>query len=402
MTSEARTALGLTTLLAPVLPDDFFRHHWERKPLHLSRGDPHYYDSVLTNQDLEFVISSTDLRYPAIQLARNGAYLAPEAYTKNIKHGSEFFNGVPDIAQIQSEYRSGSTVVLPAMQRTWAPLRELCEALENDFSHPVHANAYLTPGDSPGFTPHYDTHEVFVLQVAGTKRWRLFEPPSTLPHRTQPFTPAGYVLPAAPILELELKPGDLLYLPRGYVHAAHTSRKHSAHVTIGITVYTWVELLSELVSASKELPDFRTALPPGFATDGDITKTLKEGLSRCVRVLQDKSDGDRVIANFLQRVRSARARPGGTFQSDARVIGLQTRLKTPDASRYRISMEARGTILEFDDRKFALPDKIRVTVDDMCKRNLFRPGDLSGPLDNDGKLRLARYLHEEHFLTLAD
>jgi hypothetical protein len=127
MTSEARTAFGLTTLLAPVLPDDFFRHHWERKPLHLSRGDAHYYDSVLTNQDLEFIISSTDLRYPAIQLARNGAYLAPEAYTKNVKHGSEFFNGVPDIAQIQSEYRSGSTVVLPAMQRTWAPLRELCE-----------------------------------------------------------------------------------------------------------------------------------------------------------------------------------------------------------------------------------------------------------------------------------
>jgi ribosomal protein L16 Arg81 hydroxylase len=402
MTSEARTSFGLMALLAPVLPDDFFRDHWERKPLHLSRDDVHYYDCVLTNQDLEVIISSTDLRYPAIQLARNGAYLAPEAYTKNIKHGSEFFNGVPDMAQIQSEYRSGSTVVLPAMQRTWAPLRELCEALENDFSHPVHANAYLTPGDSPGFTPHYDTHEVFVLQVAGTKRWRVFEPPLTLPHRTQPFTPMGYVLPAAPILELELKQGDLLYLPRGYVHAAHTSQRHSAHVTIGITVYTWVELLSELVGASKELADFRTALPPGFAADADIKKSLKESLSRCIRILQDQGDGDRVIENFLERVRSARVRPGGIFQSDARVIGLQTRLKTPDTSRYRISMEARGTILEFEGRKFALPDKIRVTVNDMCKRKLFRPGDLSGPLDNDGKLRLARYLHGEHFLTLVD
>jgi Cupin superfamily protein len=157
MMNETRTAFGLAALLAPVPPDDFFRDHWERKPLHLSRGDAHYYDPLLTNRDLDVIISSTDLRYPAIQLARNGAYLAPEAYTRNIKHGSEFFNGIPDIAQIQSEYRAGSTVVLPAMQRTWAPLRELCEALENDFSHPVHANAYLTPGDSPGFIPHYDT-----------------------------------------------------------------------------------------------------------------------------------------------------------------------------------------------------------------------------------------------------
>lgn len=402
MTSEARTTFGLTALLAPVLPDHFFRDHWERKPLHLSRGDAHYYDSVLTNQDLEAIISSSDLRYPAIQLARNGAYLAPEAYTKNIKHGSEFFNGVPDIAQIQSEYRSGSTVVLPAMQRTWAPLRELCEALENDFSHPVHANAYLTPGDSPGFTPHYDTHEVFVLQVAGTKRWRVFEPPLTLPHRTQPFTPAGYVLPAAPILELELKQGDLLYLPRGYVHAAHTSQRHSAHVTIGITVYTWVEVLSELVGSSKELTDFRTALPRRFAVaDDDMKKSLKEGLSRCLRALQDNGDGDRVIENFLQRVRSARVRPGGTFESDARVIGLHTRLKTPDASRYRISMEERGTILEFEGKKFVLPDKIRTAVNEMCAKKSFRPGELAGPLDNNGKLNLVRYLHQERFLTVV-
>jgi len=185
MNDQAQTrAFDLTALIAPARPEDFFLEHWERKPFHLSRGDARYYDALLTNGDLENIISSGDLRYPAIQLARNGSYLPAEAYTKNIKHGSEFFNGVPDLGQIQSEYRSGATVVLPALQRTWAPLRELCAGLENEFSHAVHANAYLTPGDSPGFTPHYDTHEVFVLQIAGTKRWRIYEPPLTLPHRT--------------------------------------------------------------------------------------------------------------------------------------------------------------------------------------------------------------------------
>ncbi len=185
MSSQAHTkAFDLTALIAPARPEDFFRDHWERKPLHLSRGDARYYDSILTNLDLESIISSADLRYPAIQLAKNGSYLSAEAYTRNIKHGSEFFNGVPDIGQIQSEYRSGATVVLPALQRTWAPLRELCAALENEFSHAAHAYAYLTPGNSPGFTPHYDTHEVFVLQIAGMKRWCLYEPPLTLPHRT--------------------------------------------------------------------------------------------------------------------------------------------------------------------------------------------------------------------------
>jgi ribosomal protein L16 Arg81 hydroxylase len=401
MTYQAQTkAFNLSMLLAPISREDFLRDHWERKPLHLSRGDAHYYDSILTNGDLENIISTGDLRYPAIQVARNGSYLAPEAYTRNIKHGSEFFNGVPDIGQIQSEYRTGSTVVLPALQRTWAPLRKLCAALENDCSHAAHANAYLTPGDSPGFTPHYDTHEVFVLQIAGTKRWRLFEPPLLLPHRTQPFTPVGYALPA-PILEFDLKPGDLLYLPRGYVHAANTAESHSAHITVGMTVYTWVELISELIASSRDIPGFRAALPLGFANRGDIKKTLREGLVRCVDQLRDHMDGDRVVETFLQKVRFGRAPPEGTFQSEVTVIGLQTQLRAPAADRYRISMENRSTILKFEGRKFILPDRIRTTIDDMCIRKSFRLSDLSGPLDDDGKLTLARYLVGERFLTVV-
>jgi ribosomal protein L16 Arg81 hydroxylase len=262
MTNGAeRAAFDAVALLAPLGFEAFLREHWERKPLPLPRNDPAYYARVLTNADLDGIISSADLRYPAIQLAKNGSYLAPEAYTTHVRHGTESFTGVPDMRQIQSEYRSGATVVLPALQRTWAPLRQLCAALEDQFSHPAHANAYLTPGESPGFTPHYDTHEVLVLQIAGSKRWRVFPPPRALPHRSQTFTPVGYVVPP-PLLELELNAGDLLYLPRGYVHAAHTSQGHSAHVTIGITVYTWVELIGELANAAKEIPALRAALPP--------------------------------------------------------------------------------------------------------------------------------------------
>jgi ribosomal protein L16 Arg81 hydroxylase len=394
-------AFDFTALIAPASPELFFNEYWERQPIHLSRGNADYYDSVLTNGDLERIISAADLRYPAIQLARNGSYLAPEAYTKNIKHGSESFNGVPDLGQIQSEYRAGSTVVLPALQRTWQPLRELCATLEGYFSHAVHANAYLTPGDSPGFTPHYDTHEVFVLQIAGSKRWRLFEPPVTLPHRTQPFTPIGYVLPA-PILELDLKAGDLLYLPRGYVHAAETVGGHSAHVTIGITVYTWVDLVAELAASASEIAGFRTALPPGFATRDDLKSTLTGGLARCMDLLRENSDCQHLIDSFLQKVRSRRPPPDRTFQSQVRVIGLHTRLRIPEADRYRVSFEDRNATLEFDGRKFLLPNKIRVTVEDMCKRMSFTPRELAGPLDIDAKLNLVRYLHEERFLTFTD
>ena len=239
------------------------------------------------------------------------------------------------------------------------------------------------------------------MQVAGQKRWRVFEPPLTLPHRSQPFTPVGYTLPA-PILELELKQGDFLYLPRGYVHAANTAHGHSAHLTIGITVYTWVELIAELVNAATEIPALRTALPPGFIAREDLKKTLQQNLTQCLNLLRDNADGERLVGSFLQKVNSNRVRPQEAFNSDARVIGLQTRLKTPDAGSYRISVEQRGVVMEFSGKKFVLPEKIRTTIDEMCRRQSFRPGELSGPLDTEGKLTLARYLHGERFLTLAD
>ncbi len=396
-----KTAFDPTALISPLGFEDFFREHWERKPLHLSRGDAHYYDNVLTNADLESIISSADLRYPAVQLAKNGSYLPPEAYTRNIKHGTESFIGVPDLQQVQSEYRSGATVVLPALQRTWTPLRRLCAALEDQFSHPVHANAYLTPGDSPGFTPHYDTHEVFVLQIAGTKRWRVFRPPQLLPHRSQPFAPIGFTLPP-PLLTLDLRPGDLLYLPRGFVHAAHTSNGHSAHVTIGITVYTWVELIGELAGAAKDIAALRASLPPGFASREELKQTLRQNLDQCLELLRGNVDAARLIDGFLQKVTSARARPQDAFNSQATVVGLQTRLKTPDTGNYRLSTERGRVVMEFAGKKFVLPDDIRATIDEMCRKPAFRPIDLSSPLSNEGRLTLSRYLYGEGFLKLAE
>ncbi len=242
---------------------------------------------------------------------------------------------------------------------------------------------------------------MFVVQIAGTKHWRVFDPPRKLPHRSQTFSPIGYNLPA-PILELDLNPGDLLYLPRGYVHAANAVGGHSAHLTIGITVYTWVELIAELANAAKDMPALRAALPPGFATRAELKATLRQHLPQYLELLRDNADFQRLIDGFVHRVTSARAGPQPVFDSDIRAIGLQTHLRTPAAGSYRISIEDSSAILEFEGRKFVLPDPIRATIDDMCNRKSFRLTDLSGPLDNDGKLNLARYLHGERFLTLVD
>ena len=105
----------LARLLKPVNPEDFFAEYWERKPLHIQRRDQDYYGNLLSQQDLENIISSTDMRYPAIKLVPKGsnAFYRPETYTTNFRHGNDVFNGVADIDKVFAEYRAGATVALP-------------------------------------------------------------------------------------------------------------------------------------------------------------------------------------------------------------------------------------------------------------------------------------------------
>jgi ribosomal protein L16 Arg81 hydroxylase len=309
-----------TRLIQPISPDDFFAEYWEKKPLLIQRHDPGYYQSLISYQDMENYISRTDARYPAIKLVKKGAtyfdaFYPPEFYTVNVKHGADVFAGMVDTDKVIAAYRAGSSVALPELHLSWDPLGALCATLEKYFDHAVRVNAYITPGNSKGFAPHYDTHEVIVLQIGGKKCWRVYEPPFLLPLVAQKFNPNNYITPQQPLLEVILEPGDLLYLPRGYVHAAATTPdSFSAHATIGITPYTWMELAAQMFMSCMESPRFRRALPPGFVRRGELKETLRQGLIEMLDELKENGDFDKFIDTFKNRVVSDRGRNQGSFQ----------------------------------------------------------------------------------------
>ena len=388
----------LSRLLRPLSPEHFFAAHWEREPLRLQRGDRSYYDSLLTRANLEQYLSSADARYPAIRLARSGAFYPPEAYTRDVKYGDEVFRGVPDVEKIFTEYMSGATVTLPGLHRTWPPLGRLCTRLESELDHSVHTNAYLTPPRASGFTPHYDTHEVFVLQIAGVKHWRIYPPPLTLPHRSQTFSPDRYELPGTPLMEFDLAAGDLLYLPRGYVHTTTARESSSAHVTIGITVYTWVELLSELLQSSVDLPELRAALPPGFAHRPQVQEQLSQRLGELIDRVRVSADTAAVSERLIARVRSLKARPPTRFQTDPAEIEPDSRLRVADGIEYRVLREGESLILELAGRRVRLQSAVAPTLEAACRAESFTARSLASDLSLDARLALLRYLHGLGFL----
>jgi hypothetical protein len=385
------------SLLHPISIVEFLGSYWECQPLLIHRGDPGFYEGLLTNRDLEDIISTSDLRYPAIRLAKNGSYYPPQAYTTDITLGRLTFNGAPDVNRISLEYGNGATISLPLLHRTWAPLSSLCIRLEEALDYAAHANVYITPGEAAGFPPHYDTHEVLVLQIAGKKKWLIDAPPLRLPHTSQRFTAATYT-PGPRKMELELVAGDALYLPRGYVHSTTTSEYHSAHVTIGVNVLTWADLAHEFMPSCFENEEYRRALPPGFASRAELRPALKQQLMRLLPGVP--IDPDVLIDRAVALVNSGRRPTPPRFRADVNVVTANSLLQTPLKQRYEAAHNKDQLVLGFEGKRFAFPGAMAGILEAMCARATFRVADLhlAGGFDTEALLTFARALQSIGFL----
>ncbi len=144
-------------------------------------------------------------------------------------------------------------MVLQALHRVWPPIIDYCGDLAAELGHPVQANAYITPPQNQGFSNHYDVHDVFVLQIAGEKEWTIHAPVHPAPLRDQPWTDRRAAVEQrageAPLIQTVLSPGDCLYLPRGFLHAARACGGVSSHLTLGVHTWTRYTLAESLLAA---------------------------------------------------------------------------------------------------------------------------------------------------------
>ena len=216
--------------------DAFARDTWSRAPL-LSTyddfraaqapsgasGSPSAFGDLFSLDAVDELLSRRGLRTPFIRIAKDGTVVAERRYTRSGGTGALIGDQVAD-DRVLSLFADGHTVVLQGLHRLWPPLIDFAGALTSDLGHPVQINAYITPPSSQGFSAHYDVHDVFVLQVAGEKRWRIHAPVRPDPLRDEPWTDHRAAVEEraaeAPLIDAVLRPGDALYLPRGYLHAA--------------------------------------------------------------------------------------------------------------------------------------------------------------------------------------
>lgn len=307
---QPRPAAALPRLIGDTSIAEFAENHWGRRPLRASAGPV---DDLFSGDAVDELISVRGLRAPFLRVAKDGRTFGDREFTSGGGVGATVADQLNDDL-IWRHFEAGATLVLQALHRSYEPVLRFTQDLAADLGHPCQVNAYVTPPQNTGFSDHYDVHDVFVVQVEGEKRWRIREPVWPLPLRDQPWNQRRDAVEGAastsPLDEFVMTPGDVLYLPRGFLHSATAMGEVSIHLTIGVHQWTRHHLAEQLTAAAlRRLADdegIRASLPLGVdvadpTTWGSEARAVRGALVAAIEGLPDEA-----VAGLL----GAKARAG--------------------------------------------------------------------------------------------
>lgn len=337
---------ALAKLIAPVTPADFFERHYEQTSLRVP-GKGRDFTNLISIAKIDELIARQPFYDGEINLARSEPKVGPGDFLRENE---------ADRGSVARLFQEGATIILPQLHRRVRALAQYCRGLEAAFSAHVQTNIYLTPGSAQGFQTHYDNHDVLVLQVEGTKRWRLYDSPAGVPFRGERFTP-GQFAPGEPTEDFVLEPGDVLYVPRGLMHDAISEPgAPSLHITTGIITKTWADFLLEAVSeAALKTPELRRSLPPGFHRDdfdrSVFTRRFREAMQAARENADIEAVTDLFVDTFLRtrQADQAGAIAGGPAGPGTRIkVRPLVQLRLAEADETHIALVAPGGELMID------------------------------------------------------
>ena len=201
-------AWSLEAVIDPVSTEAFFSTHFESQRLLVRRNRPDYFEELLTVDNVDRILTTAQSTREEVAVVN----AANKIKTADYVYGNDRVK----VDQLFRLHEAGSTIILNHLHRRHPPLANLCAALELEFSAPFQTNVYLTPARAQGFHPHFDTHDVLVLQLAGSKRWQLYGTPVELALKGH-GDHARQDNPGPVSEEFDLRAGDTFYLPRGLV-----------------------------------------------------------------------------------------------------------------------------------------------------------------------------------------
>lgn len=392
--------LTLSALLGGMAPETFIADYWSRRPLVLERGNPDFYRSILSIREIDALLFAARFRPGEIRIARDGEGI--ELQTR----GTNNFQDPVSIPTIYRHFASGRTLVLHLLEQRWKPLGQVTHMLERALRCPVHANAYLTPPGEQGYPVHYDDHDFFIFQLDGVKRWRIYEPHPVArqPIKVKSHLPYGGKAAGldTPLLyDIEVKPGDLLYVPRGFIHYAEAGSAATLHLTIGVHAMTWYTLLEAALSRAA-LSDERLRYNVPLRIDSDGNGTFDASAAPSLMPRLDATSG---VAEWENRLLSMNdALPDGHFVAVAAspAIDAATMLRRRESVEGGVFVVAGQAVLRYLDQAVLDSAEIEPLFRALLTHEPFCARTLPDLMPIEARVHLLRQLVENGYLTFAN
>lgn len=366
---------------------------WGRRS-HLHAGTD--VTGLLGIDDVDHILSTMALRAPAFRLIKGGATLDQSTYTRRARIGSRTITDLIDVGRVYDHFAGGATIVLQGLHRYWPPVSQLCRELEAELTHPLQANAYITPPVAQGLRVHADAHDVFAVQTHGRKQWVLYEDGQS---------PAPDGSGATPTMDVQLQPGDCLYVPKGAHHAARTVDSSSIHLTLGVRTVMWADVFRSALDRAASLPALDEPLPAGFANDPKaFADEAVKRLEAVAGELQD-SDAPALVERAARRFWSSRppALTGQLHQVlSADSIDDTTVVRRRPHASWHLTTRGDTLTLVLGDRTLRMPASAEPPVRTLLDRDVCAVADLSHHLDEAGRITLVRRLVREGLLLVVD
>ena len=384
---------SLAWLLQPLAVHSFLDEIWGATHHHVKRRRAGYFDNLLPGPSAVEELLECFRREPsaAVRLVRGNEKKGPGTY--------RLADGGLDLDGIRNDFADGYTIILDNVERYVRTIASLSHSIEADLNFPTQVNAYVTPPESQGFVPHYDEHDVLILQVQGSKVWHVYDDVDVPPHemeRHEAVDTAALPLPT----DLRLEAGDVLYLPRGRVHGAETTSESSLHLTVGIHAPTVLTLIIRALHSLSFTDDrVHTRLPPRYLDDADVRANLQAPVRDVVRTVEDPSViGESLGALEDALVQRGRCPPVGQISNAVGIDG-QTLVVKYQPLYSRVAPVAGGVALQFGQLSISAGSDHEAAMLFVSRSTEpFRVGDLPG-LRAAQQTELARTLIASGFLV---
>lgn len=257
-------------LVAPMERQQFLDDCFDRRWLH-QKGAPNRFQELMSRDLLNQILSMNIWSGRTLELSLDGQKVPQQAYCDPAMGRDHQQTMVPNPQKVMQLAERGASLVLNEVETLHGPVRAIVGAIESTLGAKASANVYCSWRDHQAFQSHFDRHDVFALQVTGEKRWNIYRGRADNPIEHALFyniPQETYDRMKGPVhQQVIMRPGDLLYLPRGQFHDAMTTDRWSIHVTISASPPNGLDWLTFLWNQAVTSSEFRTYLPRADATD---------------------------------------------------------------------------------------------------------------------------------------